>query len=302
MLRGRGAEGRGAGRLGAQRAPRPGARRPLTASSPPADDGDDQDEGAGHGGAASRARALSTAAWSGTNGRLAEGEAAGARRGSWSRPPRSLRRRATVGEGRAEPGSGRDRLPVSCPGGSPSSQPTLREAVAALGLLSVDLHPGSLSADPLLHVDPPPSSPVPLSTDPPPARFLPPEPSFPPPPVSPQCWPPLPPSPVRESSSLPPGPLSAEPSPSSGSPQRGPFPPPPSPRPVRSRQWGLLLLGPVCSQPPPFFSRRVPSALSPPPGTSAPSHAGAPSPCGRHTLVPSVSVPSPFCSSFPAPL
>lgn len=48
---------------------------------PPADD-DDEDEGAGHGGAANGAQALSTTAWSGTNGRLAEGEAAGARRGS----------------------------------------------------------------------------------------------------------------------------------------------------------------------------------------------------------------------------
>ena len=34
VLRGRGAEGRGARRLGAQRAPRPGARWPLTAPSP----------------------------------------------------------------------------------------------------------------------------------------------------------------------------------------------------------------------------------------------------------------------------
>lgn len=73
------------------------------AGSPPAPDSplpladdDDDGDGAGHGGAANRARALSSTAWSGTNGRLAEGEAAGARRGSWSRPPRSLRRRATV--------------------------------------------------------------------------------------------------------------------------------------------------------------------------------------------------------------
>lgn len=81
------------------------ARSPPAPDSPlPLADDDDDGDGAGHGGAANRARALSTTAWSGTNGRLAEGEVAGAPRGSWSRPPRSLRRRATVGEGRAEPG------------------------------------------------------------------------------------------------------------------------------------------------------------------------------------------------------
>lgn len=169
MLRGRGAEGRGAGRLGAQRAPRPGALRPLTAPSPPADD--DDGEGAGHGGAANRARVLSTTAWSGTNGRLAEGEAAGARRGSWSRPPRSLRRRATVGEGSSESRPGKNRRPVPCPGDpSPFSRLSPWEAAAT---------PGPPSADP---PSPPSSFPVPLRADPPPAQFPQSRPSFPPPP------------------------------------------------------------------------------------------------------------------------
>lgn len=110
MLRGRGAEGRGARRL---RGPECAAAESLPAPDsplPPVEDQDDDYEGASHGGAAKPARALSTAAWSGTNGHLAEGEAAGARRGSWSRPPRSLRRRATVGKGPSEPGR------PQCPG------------------------------------------------------------------------------------------------------------------------------------------------------------------------------------------
>ncbi|XP_070287206.1 uncharacterized protein [Myotis yumanensis] len=88
---------RGGARSRAARGPESAA-----AGSPPAPDSplpladDDDGEGAGHGGAASRTPALSTTAWSGTNGLLAEGQAAGAQRGSWSRPPRSLRRRATV--------------------------------------------------------------------------------------------------------------------------------------------------------------------------------------------------------------
>lgn len=103
MLRGRGAEGRGAGRLGAPECAAAGSPLAPDSPLPPAGDHDDDFEGASHGGAAKPAGALSTAAWSGTNGHLAEGEAAGARRGSWSRPPRSLRRRATVGEGPWEP-------------------------------------------------------------------------------------------------------------------------------------------------------------------------------------------------------
>ena len=94
---------RGGARSPAARGPESAAAgSPLAPDSPLPLADDDGDEGAGHGGAANRARALSSTAWSGTNGRLAEGEAAGARRGSWSRPPRSLRRRATVGEGRAK--------------------------------------------------------------------------------------------------------------------------------------------------------------------------------------------------------
>eukprot|EP00069_Balaena_mysticetus_P004605 bmy_04627T0 len=207
VLRGRGAEGRGAGRLGAQRAPRPAARRPLTAPSPPADD--DDDEGAGHGGAANRARALSTTAWSGTNGRLAEGEAAGAPRGSWSRPPRSLRRRGTVGEGRAESRRARTSLLSPTPG---------------IPLVSADSHsgkprrPGIPSARTFTPVPPrrgpslsSPSFPVPLRADPPPAWFPPPRPSFSPPlcPLSTGL-----PSPRPSARILPPppGPLCAGPS------------------------------------------------------------------------------------------
>lgn len=153
---------------------------------PLADDGDEGD-GAGHGGAANRARALSTTAWSGTNGRLAEGEAAGARRGSWSRPPRSLRRRATVGEGRAESGPSKNRPSVPYPGDLPPlSGLSLWEAAEAPGPLGVDLHPGRSQRGPSLSSPtecvPSPSLPVPLSADPPPAGFPPPGPSFPPPP------------------------------------------------------------------------------------------------------------------------
>lgn len=95
-----------------------GSRSAPDSPLPLADDDDDGDV-AGHGGAAKRVWALSTTAWSGTNDRLAEGEAAGARRGSWSRPPRSLRRRATVGEGLAEPGLKARTGPLSSTSGIP---------------------------------------------------------------------------------------------------------------------------------------------------------------------------------------
>lgn len=117
------------------------------------EDQDDDYEGAGHGGTSKPARALSTAAWSGTNGHLAEGEAAGARRGSWSRPPRSLRRRATVGKGPSEPG--RPQRP---------SSPSFSKLALAPGCRAAPqngLHPGlALSrqgpGSPLLGPSPPP--------------------------------------------------------------------------------------------------------------------------------------------------
>lgn len=116
-------------------------------------DDDDDYEGASHGGAAKPAGALSAAAWSGTNGRPAEREAAGARRGSWSLPPRSLRRRGTVGEGPSgfrrsqRPRSPLFSLPALAPdAGRPSAwTPPWARTFSPRG-------PGPLSADP-----PPPS-------------------------------------------------------------------------------------------------------------------------------------------------
>lgn len=104
MLRGRGAVGCRAGPLWGPECAAAGSPLAPDSPLPPVDDHDEDYEGASHGGAAKPAGALSTAAWSGTNGHLAEGEAAGARRGSWSRPPRSLRRRATVSVGPSESG------------------------------------------------------------------------------------------------------------------------------------------------------------------------------------------------------